>query len=405
MSVPLIVDDSSPSVVYSATGWTIQTGLVPAFNQTLHVTSEKDASVSLTFEGTGIEVFTSRAPTSTGGRPTTSYSIDGGAYVKVVNEPLHNPLMLFNIIGFLLTDMPSGVHVLNISNLNGTSPNTFFLDYFLIYGSLPSTTGESSTGTVVESSTGTAVESSTRTLGSSTWTLGSSTRTLGSSTQTLGSSTRTGESSTSTDSATQMTPTTNEGRRRSSTSHAGIIGGVVGGAVGLILIAIAVLLWWRRWRRAAVWSDSDSSRRTPMLSTTPGSASSAEPQQVLLHVHRPLSCESSLQVQCSMPAAALERSCHSGESARPSSPAATAATSTSPSEMLRGEIARLPWYTSPERQTGAQSLLRGMAARRNKQQRRRSLPPRGPSIDGVEEQDSGLRLYSEDTSPPRYTAE
>ncbi|RPD81481.1 hypothetical protein L226DRAFT_139247 [Lentinus tigrinus ALCF2SS1-7] len=298
MSTPLIVDDRNPSVVYSATGWTIQ-GLVPAFNQTLHVTSEKDTSVSLTFEGTGIEIYTSRKPTSTGGRPTMSYSIDGGQVVEVDYESfVSDGPMLFNIKAFTLTDMPLGLHVLNISNLNGTSPNMFLLDYFIIYSSLPPTTEASSTSTDSAVPTGLPESSSSSSLPPSTQTM-----------------------------------TTNEGRTRSSTSRVGIFGGAVGGSLSLILVVIAVFLWWRVRRRKATSSfDPHRSRRTPILSTTSGSPSFAEPRPLLLPIHSPPLGRSGSQVQRFM--SVSKRPNHPSESSRPPSTTATAATSTSPSDIL-----------------------------------------------------------------------
>ncbi|RPD67546.1 hypothetical protein L226DRAFT_566239 [Lentinus tigrinus ALCF2SS1-7] len=145
MSTPSLIDDSAPIVAYSATGWIIDAGFLPAFNHTRHGATGTDASVSLTFEGTGIEVVTTRESTSRAGRPTTLYSIDG-AYVENSTEPFvpDGPTQ-FNVTVFSKKNLPSGMHVLNISNLNGTSPNTYWIDYFLVYGSLPVTTEDRTT--------------------------------------------------------------------------------------------------------------------------------------------------------------------------------------------------------------------------------------------------------------------
>ncbi|RPD67554.1 hypothetical protein L227DRAFT_28180 [Lentinus tigrinus ALCF2SS1-6] len=92
----------------------------------------------------------------------------------------------------------------------------FLLDYFIIYSSLPPTTEASSTSTDSAVPTGLPESSSSSSLPPSTQTM-----------------------------------TTNEGRTRSSTSRVGIFGGAVGGSLSLILVVIAVFLWWRVRRRKA----------------------------------------------------------------------------------------------------------------------------------------------------------
>ena len=54
-------------------------------------------------------------------------------------------LTQFNVTAFSKTDLPMGSHVLCLTNLNGTSPNLFWIDYFIVYNPSPSTQQQSST--------------------------------------------------------------------------------------------------------------------------------------------------------------------------------------------------------------------------------------------------------------------
>ena len=54
-------------------------------------------------------------------------------------------LTQFNVTAFSKTDLPMGSHVLGLTNMNGTSPNLFWIDYVIFYNPSPSTQQQSST--------------------------------------------------------------------------------------------------------------------------------------------------------------------------------------------------------------------------------------------------------------------
>ena len=82
----------------------------------------------------------------------------------------------------------------------------------------------------------------------------------------------------------------------------------------------------------------------------------------------------------------------------------SSSTTPGPGTLLRTEVAQAPWYAPPDIQPAAASLLDAVTARPNTRDARRRELPAPPEAAG-EELDSGLRLYSDDTLPPRYTAE
>ncbi|KAI0691300.1 hypothetical protein C8T65DRAFT_83204 [Cerioporus squamosus] len=144
MSAPMLIDDGDPAVQYSA-GWAYDQGFAPAVYHTRHGAAVAGTNVSLTFDGTGIDVVTTLDPTARAGRPTTSYTIDG-VHVETKTAPFASSgLTQFNFTAFSRKDLPPGSHVLTITNVNGTSPNIFWIDYFLVYGRPPSSPHESTT--------------------------------------------------------------------------------------------------------------------------------------------------------------------------------------------------------------------------------------------------------------------
>ncbi|RPD67544.1 hypothetical protein L227DRAFT_605910 [Lentinus tigrinus ALCF2SS1-6] len=495
MSNLLLIDDNDPVVQFSS-GWdTNHTGVAQAVNQSMHCTTQANSSVSVPFNGVGIEVMTVIFPRSQGGSPILSFAVDGKTVASSAQSLRATEVHPFyNDSSFKGVGLSPGAHVLNItSHRDGTNLNTFCLDYFLIEsqpsgsfdiggmtltgaptptgkggsssasriapvgGSLggtvglilvtviaflrceipseslllpPSTSGvrmvsplfiddtdpmiKYSSGWVYEAGFAPAVNATRH-----------GAALAGQTVELAFNGTRIDIVTTLDPSSVGGQPTTNysidgvfvasqvapfawqEGR-----PHVLTITNVNGTKPNMFWLDYFLVYDFlppaqQDSSSSASWSDSDK-RQTLIPWTAPGSASStAEPRAFLLPVDSPLSSRPGSHGRYSMPDPKL-RPDHPAELATPSSPTATAtaatSTVTSPSEMLRAEVARSPWYVPPERQWDAQSLLRGMAARRTKQQRRRPLPPR-PSIDGVEEKDSGLRLYSDDTLPPRYTAE
>lgn len=75
------------------------------------------------------------APFDISGRPTTQYSIDG-EITAMYTAPFvpSSDVRRYNVTFFSVRDLVMGNHTIEIENMNGTSPNTFSLDYFLFYG-------------------------------------------------------------------------------------------------------------------------------------------------------------------------------------------------------------------------------------------------------------------------------
>ncbi len=94
--------------------------------------------------GTGVSVIGTLGPSDTYGQPKTTYLIDGqvaGSY----NAPLTpSGETRYNVTFFSARDLSPGDHIVLINNTDGTSPNTFWLDYFLIDTLSNSTSGSSS---------------------------------------------------------------------------------------------------------------------------------------------------------------------------------------------------------------------------------------------------------------------
>ena len=83
------------------------------------------------FKGTGIAVVGALEPSSTSGRPTTKYSIDRqdvGSYTAPSTSQTK-----YNVTFFSKRDLPRGNHDVMITFMDATSPNRFWLDYFLVY--------------------------------------------------------------------------------------------------------------------------------------------------------------------------------------------------------------------------------------------------------------------------------
>ena len=140
------------------------------------------------------------------GVPTTQYDVDGsvlGTYTAPVIAP---GFFIGNQTYFISPNLSPGEHQLTITNLNGTTPNVFWLDYFLV-----NVTAPASTSTTTSSATTTAT-----------------------------SSTVTGTSGVSADTTT-------------STHHGSNVGAIVGGVIGAIVVialGLLALFFWRRRRQS-----------------------------------------------------------------------------------------------------------------------------------------------------------
>ncbi|KAL7282794.1 hypothetical protein ACG7TL_004271 [Trametes sanguinea] len=125
------VDDSDPKVVYSG-DWGIS-NTEYAWHETLHFASEEGSTASLKFTGTWISVVGGGGDTNQFGYPSTSYVIDGKNYKTLqTSADASHDTYFDNVTMFTSPTLDAGEHTLVITNLNGTKPNTFWLDYFWI---------------------------------------------------------------------------------------------------------------------------------------------------------------------------------------------------------------------------------------------------------------------------------
>ncbi|KAI0658696.1 hypothetical protein C8Q70DRAFT_934209 [Cubamyces menziesii] len=123
------VDDNDPSVVFSD-GWAVS-NTPYAWHHSLHAASQAGLTATFTFTGTWISVVGGGGDTNTFGWPSTSYVIDGKNYGILNTGSDASPDTYFdNVTMFTSPTLPAGQHTLVITNLNGTKPNTFWLDYF-----------------------------------------------------------------------------------------------------------------------------------------------------------------------------------------------------------------------------------------------------------------------------------
>ena len=143
------------------------------------------------------------------GVPTTSYSIDGTILANYTAPVIDPGFFQLNVTFFTSPTLTPGKHTLVITNLNGTSPNVYWLDYIRF-----SPSPDTSPTTSVLSTTSTP---------SSTTSVQASTTTSNAATQTGGNS------------------------LKSKPNAGAIAGGIVGG-VALVVI-VGLLVWWFRRRR------------------------------------------------------------------------------------------------------------------------------------------------------------
>ncbi|OSC96383.1 hypothetical protein PYCCODRAFT_87553 [Trametes coccinea BRFM310] len=201
------VDDSDPKVVYSG-DWGIS-NTEYAWHETLHFASEEGSTASLKFTGTWISVVGGGGDTNQFGYPSTSYVIDGKNYKTLqTSADASHDTYFDNVTMFTSPTLDAGEHTLVITNLNGTKPNTFWLDYFWypapddLDGSAVSSAGSSTTHGTTSQTSKTPATSHSMTTSSSTATTSSSTSTGSSpsNSSTSFSATSSGGSSSSTDS-------------------------------------------------------------------------------------------------------------------------------------------------------------------------------------------------------------
>ncbi|KAL1941910.1 hypothetical protein VTO73DRAFT_6910 [Trametes versicolor] len=167
-SASQLIDDTNTHVQYRA-GWIWDQG-VAEVHGTRHGAQKAGLQASLSFVGTGIRVIGTLGASDVYGQPKTTYSIDGmvaGTY----NAPLTpSGETHYNTTFFSTQDLSPGDHTITIENMDGTSPNTFWLDYFLIDSGPPVVPTNPDTSTIATSPTSTISVQQTSTVTTSSGT-------------------------------------------------------------------------------------------------------------------------------------------------------------------------------------------------------------------------------------------
>ncbi|TFK81128.1 hypothetical protein K466DRAFT_604747 [Polyporus arcularius HHB13444] len=467
------IEDSDPLVQYSSSQWIVDPFTL-ASGSSRHGAALPELTVSLRFRGTGVQVVGILDASVHDGQPTTMYTLDG-VVVDTYNAPWTSE-RTFDVVFYVNRSLSPADHTIEITNVNGTSPNLFWLDYFLVDAAPTSgaTTSTTSRPPTFSASSSTSSSSSSSFIRVTTTRLVSETRTSVTPTSAISTTSITaslnltasrptsftGDNITSTTFQTGSTVSllsspassrsssasamaTAQGPTSSSASRVATIGVSAGGAVGVVLLAVALALWWRLGRRkAALCAPSIFTQETASFTGTAFSRPDPDGHFCKMHgcVHRQhapchyaTSADSIYTSSSYAQAHDVRRSympsiedpldaaaAHGRHSSRPSSPSSESEVecepippvaetpepaTPSPSTILRAEVARSPWYVppGPERQPDVQSLLRAIHARERPRRplRAQAVPPSGR----IEEMDSGLRLYRDDgTLPPRYTA-
>ncbi|KAI0758009.1 hypothetical protein C8Q74DRAFT_292353 [Fomes fomentarius] len=461
---------------------------------------------TLSFTGTSIQVYGIIDDSPHDGQPTTRYDVDGET-VETYTTPWTDT-RAFDVRFFVKSDLSPGDHTIRITNMNGTSPTIFWLDYFVVDASFsqPQPPLSSSSGSPKTTSLSSVASSTQLTLHSFTPSTTTTTSTSRSSTPTDNSalysnvtvstvsttlsplpspSASTSNIKSLDASLTGMSTSQYSGApssigslsaAESGSSHANVIGGAVGGTVAVVLIALILFLVRRHRQKRSEEelhrvSTYETSSFTGTAFTRTGTYTHCCCDHACDHacghgsVHQrsrpsrsnasytraPLLDNTSRSMRSGSVTTTTDRSLSRGRSRRPrrrpqsgatgtsqysqafsvdstpglpvshappsesypgaepsttdgddmstrstTMPPPSAVTSSGLSTIIRREVAQASWYIPPALQTNAMSLLANVSARRARQP---------VAIAPVEEVDSGMRLYSGDTLPPRYTAE
>ncbi|KAI0328196.1 hypothetical protein GY45DRAFT_1282164 [Cubamyces sp. BRFM 1775] len=259
------VDDDDYRIQFSD-NWGVTRSVEQAYDNTMHaVANLKGATATFEFTGTAVSVYGAVGDVADYGWPSSSYAIDGKVYETynfVTAAGFSNVTQLrYQVPYFTVQDLPAGDHTLVITNLNGTSPNTYWLDYIRF---LPFDNSTSITPTSTPSGTGGSTSQSP---------------------QASTSITNSPSIPTSPGTSTSQNPDVGAPDSSSgSQSNGAVIGGAIGGVVVVAVAAIVAMFLYLRYRlRAQARSEgghlmgSGGSRTalSPEVYQTPGSSSSA----------------------------------------------------------------------------------------------------------------------------------
>ncbi|EJF62126.1 hypothetical protein DICSQDRAFT_146415 [Dichomitus squalens LYAD-421 SS1] len=363
------------------------------------------------FTGTGIQVVGTLERSDKYGQPTTSYAIDGetvGTYTAPFTPDLHTG---WNTTFFSKRDLSPETHEVVVTNTNGTSPNVFWLDYFLV------DVDQASPNNPPTSAPPPTSVPTTLSQGSLTMAATDATTTNGSTSTAAGA-----------------------GRTRGHPDYLATVVGAVGGVILLTLLVALFSLWRRRKQRSqddidpfplsngrqTSYSDTQASQSTPTRAADISAKAPTSTTALLFPTtvartpgfssNHSSSNDVSAVATDSLPAALVWPSNHSTMSPRCRSavdgdlqdsiyttPSTQPPTFHSKSDIDIGyshvllspqpvSAARAPWSALPQSGPRAQSLLGALSLRIESGTR---LPER--------DMDSGLRLYNDVALPPAYT--
>ncbi|KAJ2983100.1 hypothetical protein NUW54_g10667 [Trametes sanguinea] len=210
------VDDADPRIVVSD-NWGVSS-ISYAYDGTLHGASVADATATFTFTGTAVSVVGGIGAVSEYGWPSSSYAIDGkvvGTFDLVTDGHMDDySSFSYNYTYFNSPVLSPGKHTLVVTTLNGTSPNTYWLDYIRF---LPPGTTTSSSGSTAPASQASAASSSSH---SSTSAAGSVSISPTSTSNTSGSTSLSFSASSSTSSSLSGASSLSAGQSSSQSSNA-----------------------------------------------------------------------------------------------------------------------------------------------------------------------------------------
>ncbi|PIL37745.1 hypothetical protein GSI_01439 [Ganoderma sinense ZZ0214-1] len=247
----VLVDDPDPRIQYSP-GWqAFENG--SELDGTKHGAAAAGLTATFTFTGTQVIVVGSLGSVDVHGIPTSRYTLDGsdvGSYTAPVVAP---GFFRLNVTFFSSRTLAPGDHTLVITNVNGTSPNVFWLDYVEYIASAASTTTTSSSSSSSPSSSSLTTTPATSSSPSSS---SSSSQQLTTSSTPPASNQLTPTTSLSFPASSQTPPsdtnTSTTPASSSSHNHTGAIaGGIVGGAALLLALALLLVCLRRRRRHGA----------------------------------------------------------------------------------------------------------------------------------------------------------
>ncbi|KAH9939413.1 uncharacterized protein BXZ73DRAFT_99618 [Epithele typhae] len=249
------VDDADTQITYTP-GWKVFANDGGSVLRTKHGAASADLTATFSFTGTQVSVWGLVGSNDVHGWPTTTYAIDGNVLGTFTAPQVDPPSFRVNVTFFSSDTLAAGQHELTITNVNGTAPNVYWLDFLLFAPAVsnstttPATTGATSAAAPSPSSSGVLL------------------------------TTGTGSGSSSSSPASQPTGGNETAPSRSSSSShtAAIAGGVVGG-LAIVAIAAALIIGLRRRRgprresRLMLEGDEDGGIMTQALPFTAQQAS------------------------------------------------------------------------------------------------------------------------------------